>query len=155
MTMSIEPTCLEVIYHKRDILAERIWKISAISTVSGVLPIGGSNLTADIDLLRKEIQTYRLQFGITDDVLRASSNCPEMVEVWQLVSEGGGLLSLLRQSAMDQEWTEFSSFMNKLPLTGGNVSFAATCSVLKYCLTELCSIAIRYNDIDLLKTKNY
>lgn len=155
MTMSIEPTCLEVIYQKREILTERIWKISAISTVSGVLPIGGSNLTADIDLLRKEIQTYRLQFGITDDVLRASSNCPEMVEVWQLVSEGDGLLSLLRQSAMDQEWTEFSKFMNKLPLIGGNVSFAATCSVLKYCLTELCSIAIRYNDIDLLKTKNY
>ena len=76
MTMSIEPTCLEVIYQKREILTERIWKISAISTVSGVLPIGGSNLTADIDLLRKEIQTYRLQFGITDDVLRASSNCP-------------------------------------------------------------------------------
>ena len=74
--MSIEPTCLEVIYQKREILTERIWKISAISTVSGVLPIGGSNLTADIDLLRKEIQTYRLQFGITDDVLRASSNCP-------------------------------------------------------------------------------
>ena len=55
----------------------------------------------------------------------------EMVEVWQLVSEGDGLLSLLRQSAMDQEWTEFSKFMNKLPLIGGNVSFAATCSVLK------------------------
>merc|ERR1711990_100408 len=98
MTMSIEPTCLEVIYQKREILTERIWKI---------------------------------------------------------VSEGDGLLSLLRQSAMDQEWSEFSKFMNKLPLIGGNVSFAATCSVLKYCLTELCSIAIRYNDIDLLKTKNY
>ena len=54
-----------------------------------------------------------------------------MVEVWQLVAEGDGLLSLLRQSAMDQEWTEFSKFMNKLPLIGGNVSFAATCSVLK------------------------
>lgn len=154
MTMSIEPTCLEVIYQKRDILTERIWKVAAISTVSGVMPIGGFNLTADIDLLKKEIQSYRLQFGVTDDVLRASSNCPEMVEVWKLVSQGEGLLSLLRQSAMDQEWEEFSKFMNKLPLIGGNVSFAATCSVLKYCLTELCSIAIRFNDIDLLKAKN-
>ena len=84
MTMSIEPTCLEVIYQKREILTERIWKISAISTVSGVLPIGGSNLTADIDLLRKEIQTYRLQFGITDDVLRASSNCPGKKKVFEI-----------------------------------------------------------------------
>ena len=33
---------------------------------------------------------------------------------------------------MDQEWAEFSKFMNKLPLIGGNVSFAATCSILKW-----------------------
>ena len=69
--------------------------------------------------------------GVTDEVLRQSSNCPKMVEVWNLLTEGSGLQSLLRQSAMDQEWNEFSKFMNKLPLIGGNVSFAATCSVLK------------------------
>ena len=55
----------------------------------------------------------------------------EIVDVWKLVCEGEGLLCLLRQSVLDQKWEEFSKFMNKLPLIGGNVSFAATCSVLK------------------------
>ena len=55
----------------------------------------------------------------------------EIVDVWNVITNGDGLISLLRQSAMDQEWEEFSKFMNKLPLIGGNVSFAATCSILK------------------------
>ena len=54
----------------------RIWKVAAISTVSGVMPIPGFNLTADLDLLRAEIQLYRSQFGVTDQILEDSSNCP-------------------------------------------------------------------------------
>ena len=70
------PTCLEVIQRKRDLLMSRIWKVAAISTVSGVMPIPGFNLTADLDLLRSEIQLYRAQFNITDQTLEDSSNCP-------------------------------------------------------------------------------
>lgn len=116
------------------------------------MPIGGYNLTADIELLQKELRLYRTQLGklirpeikpemdqfnfvvligVSDQVLEDSSNCPNMVPVWKLLCDGNGLQSLLRQSAMDQQWEEFSKFMNKLPLIGGNVSFAATCSVLK------------------------
>jgi len=147
IVQGILPTCLEVIQRKRDILMSRIWKVAAISTVSGVMPIPGFNLTADLDLLRSEIQLYRSQFGVTDQILEDSSNCPETVDVWNVITNGDGLISLLRQSAMDQEWTEFSKFMNKLPLIGGNVSFAATCSILKYCLNELCQVSIRQNDM--------
>jgi hypothetical protein len=147
IVQGILPTCLEVIQRKRDILMSRIWKVAAISTVSGVMPIPGFNLTADLDLLRSEIQLYRSQFGVTDQILEDSSNCPEIVDVWNVITNGDGLISLLRQSAMDQEWTEFSKFMNKLPLIGGNVSFAATCSILKYCLNELCQVSIRQNDM--------
>ena len=80
---------------------------------------------------KKIVIFEQIIFLRTVTVLLLHDKNSEMVEVWQLVSEGDGLLSLLRQSAMDQEWTEFSKFMNKLPLIGGNVSFAATCSVLK------------------------
>jgi len=131
MTMSLPASSLEIIYRKRELLLERIWKVASISTVSGIMPISGYNLTADIELLQKEIRLYRTQFGVTDKVLEQSSNCPNMVPVWKLLCDGNGLQSLLRQSAMDQQWEEFSKFMNKLPLIGGNVSFAATCSVLK------------------------
>jgi len=147
IVQGILPTCLEVIQRKRDLLMSRIWKVAAISTVSGVMPIPGFNLTADLDFLRAEIQLYRAQFGITDQTLEDSSNCPEIVDVWNVITNGDGLISLLRQSAMDQEWAEFSKFMNKLPLIGGNVSFAATCSILKYCLNELCQVSIRQNDM--------
>jgi len=147
LVSGLRPVFLEMIQRKRDILASRIWKVAAISTVSGVMPIPGFNLTADIELLKTEIKLYRAQFDISDDILQTSSNCPEMVQVWEVITHGDGLLSLLRQSAMDQEWEEFSKFMNKLPLIGGNVSFAATCSVLKYCLNELCAISIRQNDM--------
>jgi hypothetical protein len=147
IVQGIMPTCLEVIQRKRDLLMSRIWKVAAISTVSGVMPIPGFNLTADLDLLRNEIQLYRAQFNITDQTLEDSSNCPEIVDVWNVITNGDGLISLLRQSAMDQEWAEFSKFMNKLPLIGGNVSFAATCSILKYCLNELCQVSIRQNDM--------
>jgi len=151
MTMSLPALSLEIISRKREMLSERIWKISAISTVSGIMPIGGYNLTADIELLQKELRLYRNQLGVSDQVLEDSSNCPNMVQVWNLCCEGNGLQSLLRQSAMDQQWEEFSKFMNKLPLIGGNVSFAATCSVLKYCLSELCAISIRYNELEIRK----
>ena len=76
IVQGILPTCLEVIQRKRDILMSRIWKVAAISTVSGVMPIPGFNLTADLDLLRSEIQLYRSQFGVTDQILEDSSNCP-------------------------------------------------------------------------------
>jgi hypothetical protein len=151
MTMSLPAVSLETISRKREVLLERIWKVSAISTISGIMPIPGYNLTADIDSLQKELKFYRNQLGVTDDVLRESSNNPQLVEVWNLLCDGNGLQSLLRQSAMDQQWEEFSKFMNKLPLIGGNCSFAATCSVLKYCLSELCSISIRYNELEIRK----
>lgn len=151
MTMSLPAVSLEIISRKREVLLERIWKISSISTVSGIMPIGGYNLTADIELLQKELRLYRTQLGVSDQVLEDSSNCPNMVPVWKLLCDGNGLQSLLRQSAMDQQWEEFSKFMNKLPLIGGNVSFAATCSVLKYCLSELCAISIRYNELEIRK----
>lgn len=149
--MSLPAVSLEIISRKREVLLERIWKISSISTVSGIMPIGGYNLTADIELLQKELRLYRTQLGVSDQVLEDSSNCPNMVPVWKLLCDGNGLQSLLRQSAMDQQWEEFSKFMNKLPLIGGNVSFAATCSVLKYCLSELCAISIRYNELEIRK----
>jgi len=109
------------------------------------MPIGGFNLTADIDFLRSEIIYYKLQLGVDDVIMKSLPNgqgksslvnsslvfCLEMIDVWKLVCEGDGLLCLLRQSVLDQKWEEFSKFMNKLPLIGGNVSFAATCSVLK------------------------
>lgn len=151
MTMALPAVSLELIARKREVLLERIWKIAAISTVSGIMPIGGYNLTADIEILQRELKLYRNQLGVTDEVLEQSSNCPNLVPVWKLLCEGTGMLSLLRQSALDQQWEEFSKFMNRLPLIGGNVSFAASCSVLKYCLSELCAVSIRYNELEIRK----
>ena len=63
MTMSLPAVSLETISRKREILLERIWKISSISTISGIMPIPGYNLTADIELLQKELKFYRSQLG--------------------------------------------------------------------------------------------
>ena len=66
MTMSLPASSLEIIYRKRELLLERIWKVASISTVSGIMPISGYNLTADIEILQKEIRLYRTQFGTHD-----------------------------------------------------------------------------------------
>lgn len=151
MTMSLPALSLDLISRKREMLLERVWKIAAISTISGMMPIAGYNLTADIELLQKEVSFYRTQLGVTDDVIEQSSNCPNLVPVWKLICHGNGLQSLLRQSSMEQDFEEFSKFMNKLPLIGGSVSFATTCSVLKYCLSELSAISIRFNELEIRK----
>ena len=64
--MSLPASSLEIIYRKRELLLERIWKVASISTVSGIMPISGYNLTADIEILQKEIRLYRTQFGTHD-----------------------------------------------------------------------------------------
>jgi hypothetical protein len=63
MTMSLPALSLDLISRKREMLLERVWKIAAISTISGMMPIAGYNLTADIELLQKEVSFYRTQLG--------------------------------------------------------------------------------------------
>ena len=109
-------------FHNFNFQSYQIFEMPKIPELNLVIPPRFIFRTKKSEFSSKNLITHCCRFLIKN---------LEMVEVWQLVSEGDGLLSLLRQSAMDQEWTEFSKFMNKLPLIGGNVSFAATCSVLK------------------------
>ena len=63
MALSLPALSLELIGRKRELLLERIWKVASVSTVSGIMPIAGYNLTADIELLQNEIKFYRHQLG--------------------------------------------------------------------------------------------
>ena len=63
MALSLPALSLELIGRKRELLLERVWKVAAVSTVSGIMPIAGYNLTADIELLQSEIKFYRHQLG--------------------------------------------------------------------------------------------
>ena len=48
------------------------------------MPIGGFNLTADIDFLQKEIIYYKLQLGIDDTIMQALPNGQGNFRVYSL-----------------------------------------------------------------------
>jgi len=110
------------------------------------MTVPGFSLVSDIDLLRAEVLLYFQQFGIDNDVLQDFDMSGDLASVWTLILEGEGLVSLLKQAALDQKEEEFTKFMKWLPLIGGNVSFAATCSALSFVLMELFTLANRMLD---------
>lgn len=110
------------------------------------MTVPGFSIVADIELLRTEVGFYFQQLGIDNSVLQDFDITGDLVSVWTLILDGVGLVSLLKQAALDQKEEEFSKFMKWLPLIGGNVSFAATCSVLSFVLMELFTIANRTLD---------
>ena len=105
------------------------------------MPAPGFSIVADIELLKTEIKLYFRQFGIDEQSLTG-----DLALVWKLIQSGEGLVSLLKQAALEQREEEFLKYLKWLPLIGGNVSFASTCSVLSFLLMEVFILATRMID---------
>ena len=66
------------------------------------MPAPGFSIVADLDLLRSEIEFYFDQFGIKSEAFEG-----DFASVWKLILSGEGLVSLLKQAALDQREEEF------------------------------------------------
>jgi hypothetical protein len=131
--------------------------ISALSVASGLMEIPGFAVSADIDLLRQEIDNYRKSLGITDDIITKlceDEENPALEAAWELIFYDNGIHSILRQTAMELDPEDLIDFAKKVPILGGGISFPATCSALKFVLQELSEMALRYVSRDLTECES-
>jgi len=96
----------------------------------GLMEIPGFAISADIELLRQEIDNYRKSLGITDSIIANlcdDEENPALEAAWELIFYDSGIHSILRQTAMELDPEDLMNFAKKVPLLGGGISFPATC----------------------------
>lgn len=123
----------------------------------GLMEIPGFAISADIELLRQEIDNYRKSLGISDSIIANlcdDEENPALEAAWELIFYDSGIHSILRQTAMELDPEDLSNFAKKVPLLGGGISFPATCSALKFVLQELSEMALRYVSKDLTECES-
>jgi hypothetical protein len=121
------------------------------------MEIPGFAISADIELLRQEIDNYRKSLGITDEIITQlcdDEENPALEAAWELIFYDSGIHSILRQTAMELDPADLMNFAKKIPLLGGGISFPATCSALKFVLQELSQMALRYVSRDLTECES-
>ena len=94
------------------------------------MEIPGFAISADIELLRKEIDNYRKSLGITDEIITKlcdDEENPALEAAWELIFYDDGIHSILRQTAMELDPEDLINFAKKIPILGGGISFPATC----------------------------
>ena len=94
------------------------------------MEIPGFAVSADIDLLKKEIDNYRQSLGVTDEIIEKM--CKEedntaLEAAWNLIFNENGMHSVLCQTATELDAVDLMLFARKVPLLGGGISFPATC----------------------------
>ena len=94
------------------------------------MEIPGFAISADIELLRQEIDNYRKSLGITDEIITKlcdDEENPALEAAWELIFYDDGIHSILRQTAMELDPEDLINFAKKIPILGGGISFPATC----------------------------
>jgi len=157
LNLSLPPLTPHLINEKQKAHAQHIWMIAALSVASGLMEIPGFAISADIELLRQEIDNYRKSLGITDSIIANlcdDEENPALEAAWELIFYDSGIHSILRQTAMELDPEDLMNFAKKVPLLGGGISFPATCSALKFVLQELSEMALRYVSKDLTECES-
>jgi len=99
------------------------------------MEIPGFAISADIELLRQEIDNYRKSLGITDEIITKlcdDEENPALEAAWELIFYDDGIHSILRQTAMELDPEDLINFAKKIPILGGGISFPATCRYKTY-----------------------
>jgi len=135
LNLSLPPLTPHLISEKQKAHAQHIWMISALSVASGLMEIPGFAISADIELLRQEIDNYRKSLGITDEIITKlcdDEENPALEAAWELIFYDDGIHSILRQTAMELDPEDLINFAKKIPILGGGISFPATCRYKTY-----------------------
>lgn len=131
------PISPKIIQHKFENMFERIWKVALLSVSSRITIVDGFSLVGDLDILKEEIDFYFEQFYLIKKNMDTIDHNGDLELVWNLIRNGDGLKSLMKQASLDQKEEEVRKLMKVVPVIGGNVSFTSTYAVMSFILHEL------------------
>ena len=91
----------------------QIWLHS--NNALGITIVDGFSLVGDLDVLKEEIDFYFEQFYLTKKNMDAIDHNGDLELVWNLIRNGDGLKSLMKQASLDQKEEE----VRKVRLSSG------------------------------------
>ena len=74
--------------------------------VLGITIVDGFSLVGDLDVLKEEINFYFEQLYLTKKNMDAIDHNGDLELVWNLIRNGDGLKSLMKQASLDQKEEE-------------------------------------------------
>jgi uncharacterized protein (DUF697 family) len=111
------------------------------SAVAGAAPIPGVGLCVDVAILIKEVNSYREQFGLTDDDIKETAEVlglreEELKDEFDMENcTNKGIIALCRQFAFLDTSAEIAKYA--IPILGSIINGAISYKTTSYCLTTI------------------
>lgn len=97
----------------------------------------GFSLVGDLDVLKEEIDLYFEQFYLTKKNMDAIDHNGDLELVWNLIRNGDGLKSLMKQASLDQKEEEVRKVCH--------FSGAAAIDTAQICPNNDCAGELKFN----------